>query len=101
MEAVASSETSVNAAATAAAAIREKTEVAVFERRSGTRAQTLARRRGSEASDVLRSPEPAMPELDISWMSEQREEKEEEECRKKLELELEPPLPEPNEEQEY
>jgi hypothetical protein len=36
-------------------------------------------------SDVLRSPEPAMPELEISWMSEEREEKEEVECGKKLE----------------
>jgi hypothetical protein len=32
-----------------------------------------------------------MPELEISWMSEEREEQEEEECRKKLELDLEPP----------
>ena len=98
VEAVASSATSVDAAATATAAIREKTKVAVLERRAGARAQTLARRRGSEASDVLRSPEPALPELEISWMSEEREEKEEEECGKKLELDLEPPLP--NEEQE-
>jgi Mg-chelatase subunit ChlI len=97
VEAVASSATSVDAAATATAAtaaIREKTKVAVLERRVGARAQTLARRRGSEASDVLRSPEPAMPELEISWMSEEREEQEEEE------LDLEPSLPEPNEEQE-
>jgi hypothetical protein len=57
-----------------------------LERRAGARAQTLARRRGSEASDVLRSPEPSMPELEISWMSEEREEQEEEECGKKLEL---------------
>jgi hypothetical protein len=41
-----------------------------------------------------------MPELEISWMSEEREEQEEEECGKKLELDLEPPSPEPNEEQE-
>jgi hypothetical protein len=41
-----------------------------------------------------------MPELEISWMSEEREEQEEEKCGKKLELDLEPPLPEPNEEQE-
>ena len=99
MEAVASSATSVDAAATATAAIREKTKVAELERRAGARAQTLARRRGSEASDVLRSPEPAMPELEISWMSEEREEQEEEECGKKLELDLEPPLPEQNEEE--
>jgi hypothetical protein len=74
VEAVAFSATSVYAAVTATAAIREKTKVAVLERRAGARAQTLARRRGSEASDVLRSPEPAMPELEISWMSEEREE---------------------------
>ncbi len=100
MEAVASSATSVDAAATATAAIREKTKVAVLERRAGARAQTLARIRGSEASDVLRSPEPGMPELEISWISEEREEQEEEECGKKLELDLEPPLPEPKEKQE-
>ncbi len=103
VEAVASSATSVDAAATATAAtaaIREKTKVAVLERRAGARAQTLARIRGSEASDVLRSPEPAMPELEISWMTEEREEQEEEECGKKLELYQEPPLPQPNEEQE-
>ncbi len=39
--------------------------VAVLERRAGARAQILARRRGSEASDVLRSPEPAMQEAGI------------------------------------
>jgi hypothetical protein len=76
VEAVASSATSVDAAATATAAIREKTKVAVLERRAGARAQTLARRRGYDASDVLRSPEQAMPELEISWMSKEREEQE-------------------------
>jgi hypothetical protein len=101
VEAVAFSATSVDAAATATAAIREKTKVAVLKSRAGARAQTLVRRRGSKASDVLRRPEPAMPELEISWMSEEREEQEEEECGKKLELDLEPPLPEPNEKQEY
>ncbi len=39
--------------------------------------------------------------LEISWMSEEREEQDKEEWGKKLELDLEPPLPEPNEEQEY
>jgi hypothetical protein len=104
VQVVASSATSVDAAAVATAAIREKTKVAVLERRAGARALALARRRGSEVSDGLRSPEPAMPELEISWVSEAREELEEEECGKKPELELEPPLPEPNEEereQEY
>jgi hypothetical protein len=38
-------------------------------------------RRGSEISDGLRSLEPAIPELEISWVSEEREELEEEECR--------------------
>ena len=52
----------------------KETEV---ERRAGARALTLARTRGSEASDGLRSPEPAM-ELEISWASEEREEPEEE-----------------------
>ncbi len=53
-------------------AVASSATVAVLERRAGARAQTLARGRGSEAS--LRSPEPAMPELEISW------EQEEEEC---------------------
>ncbi len=42
--------------------------------RAGTKAQTLARRRGSELSDSL---EPALPELEISWVSKEREELEE------------------------
>jgi hypothetical protein len=39
--------------------------------------------------------------VEISWMSEEREEQDKEEWGKKQELDLEPPLPEPNEEQEY
>jgi hypothetical protein len=50
----------------------------IVERRAGARALTLARTRGSEASDGLRSPEPAM-ELEVSCLSEEREEQEEEE----------------------
>ncbi len=65
-----------------------------MERRAGARALTLAMRRGSEASDGLRSPEPAIPELEISWVSEEREELEEEEYGTKLETEPESPLPE-------
>jgi hypothetical protein len=78
----------------AVAAIRQKSKVAVVERRAGARALTLAMRRGSEVSDGLRSPEPAIPELEISWVSGEREELEEEEYRTKLETEPEPPLPE-------
>ncbi len=66
------------------------TEVAVVERRAGARALTLAMSRGSEVSDGLRSPEPAIPELEISWVSEEREELEEEEHGKKMEREPEP-----------
>jgi hypothetical protein len=49
------------------------------ERRAGARALALVMRRGSEVSDGLRSPEPAIPELEISWVSEEREELQEEE----------------------
>ncbi len=42
------------------------------------------RRRGSEVSDGVWSPEPAIPELEISWASEEREKLEEEEFGKKL-----------------
>jgi hypothetical protein len=57
----------------------------------GARTLTLAMRRGSaEVSDGLRSPEPAILVLEISWMSEEREDLEEEEDRKKLETEPEP-----------
>jgi hypothetical protein len=78
----------------AVAAIRQKMKVAVVERRAGARALTLSMRRGSEVSDGLRSPEQAIPELEISWVSEEREEMEEEEYGTKLETEPEPPLPE-------
>jgi hypothetical protein len=44
------------------------------ERRASARASTLARSRGSEAAECLRSPEPALPELEISWASAEREE---------------------------
>jgi hypothetical protein len=44
----------------------EKSKVAAVERRASARALTLARSRGSEAAECLRSPEPALPELEIS-----------------------------------
>jgi hypothetical protein len=59
-------------AAAATAAVRQK--VAAVERRASRRALTLARNRGSEAAECLRSPEPALPELEISWASKEREE---------------------------
>jgi hypothetical protein len=67
--------------------------VAVVERRAGMRALTLAMRRGSGISDGLRSPEPAILELEIRWVSEDSEELEEEEDGKKLKMEPEPPVP--------
>ncbi len=45
-----------------------------MERRASARALTLARSRGSDTAECLRSPEPALPELEISWASEEREE---------------------------
>jgi hypothetical protein len=66
VEAVASSATSVVAASETTAAIRKEMKVTALERRAGARAQTLARGRRSEILDGLRSPEPAMPELEIS-----------------------------------
>jgi DNA polymerase III gamma/tau subunit len=65
----------VSAAAAATAAVLQRAKVAVCERRTSTRAQILARRRESEGSEVLRSPDPVVSELEISWASgEQREE---------------------------
>jgi hypothetical protein len=60
--------------AAATAAVRQKAKAAAVERRASARALTLARIRGSEPAECLRSPEPAMPELKISWASEEREE---------------------------
>jgi hypothetical protein len=57
---------SATAAATATAAVRQKAKVAAVERRTSVRALTLARSRGSEAAECLRSPEPALPEREIS-----------------------------------
>jgi hypothetical protein len=56
-------------AATATAAVHQKAKVAVVERRASARALTLARSRGSDAAECLQSPEPALPELEISWAS--------------------------------
>jgi hypothetical protein len=58
----------------ATAAVRQKAKIAAVERRVSARALALARSRGSEAAECLRSPEPALPELEISWASEEREE---------------------------
>ncbi len=65
---------SATAAAAATASVFQKAKVAAVERRESARALTLARSRGSEATECLRSPEPALPELEISWASEEREE---------------------------
>ncbi len=48
-----------------------------MERRASARALTLARSKGSEAAEGLRSPELTMPELEISWASEEGDEEEE------------------------
>ncbi len=63
---------SVTAASTAA--VLQRAKVAIWERRTIARAQILARRRESEGSEVLRSPDPVVSELEISWMSGEREE---------------------------
>jgi hypothetical protein len=47
--------------AAATAAVRQKAKVAALERRASARALTLARSRGSEAAECLRSPEPTLP----------------------------------------
>jgi hypothetical protein len=56
-----------SAAASATAAVLQRAKVAVWERRTSARAQILARRRESEGSKVLRSPDPVVSELKISW----------------------------------
>jgi hypothetical protein len=84
-EAVAGSAT----AAAATEAVRQKAKVAAVERRASARALTLARSRGSEAAEALRSPELAMPELEISWASEEREELGDEEKEQEEEPEAE------------
>ncbi len=84
-EAVAGSATT----ASATEAVRQKAKVAAVERRASARALTLARSRGSEAAESLRSPEIAMPELEISLASEEREELGEEEKEQKEEPEAE------------
>ncbi len=47
----------------------------------------LARSRGSEAAECLKSPEPALPELEISWAPEEREELGDEEKEREKEPE--------------
>jgi len=49
-------------------------KVAAEERRSSAGALILAKRRDSDGADVLRSPDPAVAELEISWASGEREE---------------------------
>jgi hypothetical protein len=73
------------------------------ERRASARALTLPMSRWSEAAECLRSPEPAMPELEISWASEEREEHGDDEKEQEEEPEEEKekePSEEPAEEQE-
>jgi hypothetical protein len=62
----------VTVAAVATAAVLQGAKVAVWERRTSARAQILARRR--ESAEVLRSPDPVVSELEISWASREREE---------------------------
>jgi hypothetical protein len=57
-----------------AAAVLQRAKVAVWERRTSARAQILARRRESEGSDVLQSPDPVVSEIEISWPYGEREE---------------------------
>jgi len=61
-------------AAAATAAVLQRAKVPVWMRRTSARAQILARRRESEGSEVLRSPDPVVSELEISWASGEREE---------------------------
>jgi hypothetical protein len=52
----------------------ESSKVAAGERRSSARGLILAKRRDSDGADVLRSPDTAVAELEISWASGEREE---------------------------
>ncbi len=61
--------------ASATAALRQKSKVAAGERRSSARELILAMRRDSDR-DGMRSPDPAVSELEISWASAEREEPE-------------------------
>ncbi len=60
-------------AAAATAAVLQRAKVAVWERRTSARAQIFARRE-YEGSEILRSPDPVVSELEISWASREREE---------------------------
>ncbi len=63
----------------------------------------LAKRRDSDGADVLRSPDPTMAELDISWASGEREETDWMEKEPEGEVEEQEPyklLPEPKEMEE-
>jgi hypothetical protein len=86
------------AAAAAIAALRQKSKVT--ERRSSARALILAKRRNSDGADVLRSPDPTVAELEISWASGEREETDWMEKEPEGEVEEQEPyhlLPEPKE----
>ncbi len=54
--------------------MRQKLKVRAGERRSSARALILAKRRDSDGADILRSPDPAVAELEISWASGEHEE---------------------------
>jgi hypothetical protein len=56
-----------NSATAATAPVLQRAKVEVWERRTCTRAQILARRRQSEGSEVLWSSDPVVSELEISW----------------------------------
>ncbi len=76
----------------------ESSKVAAGERRSSARALILAKRRDSDGADVLRSPDPAVAELEISWASGERDETDWMEKEPEGEVEEEEPyhlLPEP------
>jgi hypothetical protein len=87
------------AAAAATAALRQKSKVRAGERRSSARALILAKRRDSDEADILRSPDTAVAELEISWASGEREETDWMEKEPEGEVEEQEPyhlLPEPN-----
>jgi hypothetical protein len=80
--------------------LRQKSKVAAGERRSSARALILAKRRASDGADVLRSPDPTVAELEISWAFEEREETDWMEKEPEGEVEEQEPyhlLPEPKE----
>jgi hypothetical protein len=88
------------AAASSTAALRQKSKVRAGEKRSSARALILAKRRDSDGADVLRSPDPAVAELEISWAPGEREKTDWMEKEPEGEVEEQEPyhlLPEPKE----